>query len=291
MITSWNHGAEQIFGYRAADVIGRPITILFPPVRLGEEDELLARIGRGERVDHFETVRIRKDGVAIHVSVSLSPIRNEAGEVTGVSKIARDVTERVQLLARESAARREAEEADRVKDQFLATLSHELRTPLTSIFGWTRMLRSGQLDADTTARALDVIERNCRVQMDLITDLLDVSRIIVGQMTLKTTRLSVDRVVRAAVETIRPAALAKSITVDFSSEAGPPVLGDPDRLQQVAWNLLSNAVKFTPSGGRVTVKVYASPSMVNVVVSDTGIGIDAELLPYIFDRFRQADSS
>jgi signal transduction histidine kinase len=220
------------------------------------------------------------------VSVSLSPIRNEAGEVTGVSKIARDVTERVQLLARESAARREAEEADRVKDQFLATLSHELRTPLTSIVGWTRMLRSGELDAATTTRALDVIERNCRVQMDLITDLLDVSRIIVGQMTLKTTLLSVDGVVRAAVETIRPAALAKSITLDVSSEPAPPVLGDPDRLQQVAWNLLSNAVKFTPSGGRVTVKVSAAPSMVNVVVSDTGIGIDAELLPYIFDRFR-----
>jgi PAS domain S-box-containing protein len=291
VITSWNHGAEQIFGYRASEVIGRPITILFSPDRLGEERELLARIARGERVDHFETVRIRKDGVAIHVSVSLSPIRNEAGEVTGVSKIARDISERVQLLARESSARREAEEASRIKDQFLATLSHELRTPLTSIFGWTRMLRSGELDAETTARALDVIERNCRAQMDLITDLLDVSRIIVGQMTLRTTRLSVDRVVRAAVETIRPAAMAKNIDLDLSCEPAPPVLGDPDRLQQVAWNLLSNAVKFTPSGGRVTVKVSAAPSTVNVVVSDTGIGIDADLLPYIFDRFRQADSS
>jgi len=291
LITSWNHGAEQMFGYRASEVIGRPITILFPRDRLDEEDKLLARIARGERVDHFETLRIRKDGVAIHVSVSLSPIRNEAGEVTGVSKIARDVTERVQLLARESAARREAEEANRVKDQFLATLSHELRTPLTSIFGWTRMLRSGELDADTTARALDVMERNCRAQMDLITDLLDVSRIIVGQMTLKTTLMSLDRVVRAAVETIRPAALTKSITLDFSSEPGPPVLGDPDRLQQVAWNLLSNAVKFTPSGGRVTVSVAATGTTVSLVISDTGIGIDADLLPLIFDRFRQADSS
>jgi PAS domain S-box-containing protein len=286
VVTSWNEGAERIFGYSASEMIGRPITTLFPPDRRGEEEHFMERIGRGERVEHFDTIRVRKTGEPIHVSVTLSPIRDRSGQIVGVSKIARDIGERVELAAREQAARREAEEASRVKDEFLATLSHELRTPLTSIFGWARLLRSGAID-----RAIEVIERNCRTQVDLINDLLDISRIITGRMALNLRPLALDEVVKAAAESIRPAATAKQIRLDVSAGPVSHVLGDPSRLQQIVWNLLSNAVKFTGQGGRVAVTIGQEGSHVGVTVSDTGVGIESELLPHVFDRFRQADSS
>jgi signal transduction histidine kinase/ActR/RegA family two-component response regulator len=272
-------------------MIGRPITTLFPPDRLDEEVDFMERIGRGERVEHFDTIRVRKTGEPVHVSVTLSPIRDRSGRIVGVSKIARDIGERVELAAREQAARREAEEASRVKDEFLATLSHELRTPLTSIYGWARLLRSGSLEAGAIDRAIEVIERNCSTQVDLINDLLDISRIITGRMALNLRPLALDEVVQAAAESIRPAATAKQITLDVSTGPVPLVLGDSARLQQIVWNLLSNAVKFTGQGGRVAVTIGQEGSYVGVRVSDTGVGIEPELLPHVFDRFRQADSS
>jgi signal transduction histidine kinase/response regulator RpfG family c-di-GMP phosphodiesterase len=199
---------------------------------------------------------------------------------------------RAQLLVREQAARAEAERANRVKDEFLATLSHELRTPLTAILGWSRMLRTGQLDEAMRARALETIERNAYSQSQLIDELLDVSRIVTGKLTLSSRPVELLPVVEAAIDSIRPTADAKSVSLDVLLDpAAGKVSGDPSRLQQVIWNLFSNAVKFTPSGGRVSVRLERDGASARITVSDTGVGIDPQLIPYIFDRFRQADGS
>ena len=292
IVTSWNQGATRIFGYTADEMIGQPITVLFPPDRLHEEDEFLRRISRGERVEHFETIRVRKDGEQIHVSVTLSPVRDDNGTVIGASKIARDITEKMKLVLKERAARQEAEAANRVKDEFLATLSHELRTPLNAIFGWVRMLQTGALEPAKQEHALRVISRNCQAQLTLINDLLDMSRIVTGRVALKVATLYMNDLIDAAVEAIRPTAAEKGVTVDLVYEPdAPAVIGDAERLQQVVWNLLTNAVKFTEPGGRIAVRLYQAGSKVNVTIVDDGIGIDPAVLPHVFDRFRQEDSS
>jgi signal transduction histidine kinase/DNA-binding response OmpR family regulator len=200
--------------------------------------------------------------------------------------------ERARLLVREQDARAEAEAANRAKDEFLATLSHELRTPLTAILGWSHLLRTGNLPEDTSASALETIERNAKAQSQLIDDLLDVSRIITGQLRLDIGPVEIDGIIAAAVDSVRPAASAKNIVLHAELEPIPgPLLGDATRLQQVAWNLLSNAVKFTPEGGRVDVWLRRINSHVEVRVEDTGQGISAEFLPHVFDRFRQADGT
>ena len=193
--------------------------------------------------------------------------------------------ERVRLLA-------EAEEANRTKDEFLATMSHELRTPMTAILGWTHLLRTNSFDAEESAHALEIIERNAHVQTKLIDDLLDISRIISGKLRLEVRPVDLGAVVEAAVEATRPTAEAKAVRLQtlVDPQAGP-VSGDSDRLQQVAWNLLSNAIKFTPKGGRVQVRLERVNSHVQLVVSDSGRGISAEFLPHVFDRFRQADGA
>jgi signal transduction histidine kinase/CheY-like chemotaxis protein len=184
------------------------------------------------------------------------------------------------------------EQANQAKDEFLATVSHELRTPLNAMMGWATILRSGGLDEPTTAHALEVVERNARSQSQLIEDLLDVSRIISGKLRLDALPVSLAQVVRAAVDVVRPAADAKDVRLEVVLDAlAGPVLGDPDRLQQVVWNLLSNAVKFTPAGGRAQIRLRPVNSHVEIVVSDNGQGISSEFLPFVFDRFRQADGS
>jgi signal transduction histidine kinase len=203
---------------------------------------------------------------------------------------ARDA-ERNELLADTDQARLAAEEANRLKDEFLMTLSHELRTPLNAIWGWARMLRGSHIDAAARERAIDVIERNARVQLQLIEDLLDVSRIITGKLRLHLQRVDPAAVVTAAVESIRPAADAKGLhlAIDVAPSTGT-ITGDPDRLQQVVWNLASNAVKFTPAGGHVRISVRRVADHVEISVNDTGPGISAPMLSVIFERFRQADS-
>jgi CheY-like chemotaxis protein/nitrogen-specific signal transduction histidine kinase len=200
--------------------------------------------------------------------------------------------ENVRLLELERSAREAAEESNRLKDEFLATVSHELRTPLTAILGWSRLLEGGTLDDSVTQQAVEVIWRNAKAQAQIVDDILDVSRIITGNLYLDLHPLEVVPVVENAINVVRPTADAKGITIEKFFDSKPlMVSGDANRLQQVVWNLLSNAVKFTDSGGRVCVKVTRTGGAVEVSVSDTGRGISKEFLPYVFERFRQADST
>jgi PAS domain S-box-containing protein len=480
IILSWNPGAERIYGYSAAEVVGKSITMLIPPDRPDEEPHILEQIRRGMRVDHYETVRVRKDGTIIDVSLTVSPVKDAQGRIIGASKIARDITARkradeqlseqaeiietvnrlgqtlageldihnlvqavtdaateisnahfgsffynvldeaggsymlytlsgvpreafahfpmpratdlfgptfrgedailiadvkkdprygknspyygmpeghlpvtsylaVPIVSRsgevygglffghpeagvftERSARiieglaaqaavamdnarlfdaakraraeaetaaaekerlyRQAQESSRLKDEFLATISHELRTPLTAILGWAHMLRAGQINGESTAKALETIERNARAQGQLIDDLLDVSRIITGKLRIDVRPVDPNSFIESAIEAVQPAAEAKGVRVQKIMDTGAvSVGGDPVRLQQVVWNLLSNAIKFTPRGGRVQVRLERVNSHVEIVVSDTGAGIAPEFLPHVFDRFRQAD--
>jgi PAS domain S-box-containing protein len=430
IITSWNNAAERIFGYSSEEAIGRSITMLIPVERLDEEPQIIERLKRGEHIDHYETVRVTKDGRALDISLTISPIKNASGKIVGASKIARDITERkqaeqairenrewlqvtlssigdaviatnreglvsfinpvaesltgwsqqeadgvdlarvfsifneetrqrvespiaevlregtiarlasptvlirrdgteipiddsgapikdasgkilgailvfrsvterrqiekwsVELLAREREARKHAEEASRLKDEFLATISHELRTPLTSILGWSSMLRANDLGDADVARALETIERNAKSLAQLVQDLLDISRVATGQIRLEMRPLYPGSVINVAVEALRPAAQAKGIRLQTVLDTGAgPVLGDQGRLQQVLWNLLSNAVKFTPSGGKVTIVLEAHERSAVISVTDTGKGIAGEFLPFVFEKFTQADSS
>ncbi|HEX2641684.1 MAG TPA: response regulator [Thermoanaerobaculia bacterium] len=224
-------------------------------------------------------------------------LRREIGERRRAEEALQHMYEDLEILVQQrtaelSRAMREAEEANRMKDEFLATLSHELRTPLSAMLGWAQMLRTGRLDEATTSRALETIERNARAQSQLISDLLDVSRIITGKLRLDLRTLELPSVIEAALDSIRPAAEAKGVRLEVGLDRLiSPILGDADRLQQVIWNLLSNAVKFTPKGGRVEVRVVNTGEHLEVRVSDTGLGIRPDFLPYVFDRFRQAESA
>jgi signal transduction histidine kinase len=197
----------------------------------------------------------------------------------------------IRALLRAREAERQLREANRLKDDFLATLSHELRTPLNAIVGWAHVLRTPNLDPAVTTRAVESIQRNAEAQTRLIADILDVSRIVTGKLRIDSRPVDLARVVEAAVETVRPSAVARQVTVQTSLDGQAVVQGDASRIQQVAWNLLTNAVKFTPAGGTVRVTVRREPSRVQLVVEDTGIGIEPSFMPFVFDRFRQADAS
>lgn len=427
VIVSWNEGAQRIFGYAPHEIIGKPVTVLIPPEHLAEEPGILARIRRGERIDHYQTVRTRKDGSRLYVSLTVSPIRNALGEIVGASKIARDITlqkraeealkasdsrfrnladsapvliwmadssraftwfnrtwrdftgrpveqdqgfgwtqnvhaddlekclhaltssfearssfriehrlgradgawrwvinngtplyeglsdtfsgyvgsciditelrqaqsERDELLKAERAARSEAERLSHMKDEFLATLSHELRTPLNAIMGWSRLLRRVGTESPDYLRGLDTIERNAHVQAQIVGDLLDMSRIISGKVQLDIQALDLVEVITGAIDSVRPSVEAKKLRLQtmFDARGGARIRGDAGRLQQVFWNLLTNAVKFTPAEGKISVVLERVNSHVEITVADSGVGIKTEFLPFVFDRFRQADST
>lgn len=299
IVTSWNRAAEKLFGYTAGEMIGQSIVKVFPVETTHEELEILRRVRRGERVEIFDALRRHKDGSLFHVSLSISPILDATGRVVGVSKIARDITERKRteaereaLLQSERAARTEAEHAARVRDEFIAVVSHELRTPLNGILGWAHYLKHAKVDASTLGEGIAAIERGARAQAQLVEDLLDMNRITTGRLALDLKPVDLRHVVESAIATVRPAADGKRIrlTTSFDANVGI-VVGDPDRLQQVVWNLLSNAVKFTPLDGSVDVALRRGNGHVEVEVSDTGEGIEPDFLPHVFERFRQADSS
>jgi PAS domain S-box-containing protein len=432
VVTDWNEGAERLFGYTADEMIGQPIARLVPSGSKDEIPGILNAIRRGERVDHYETERVRKDGSHIHVSLTISPVRDASGKIVGASKIARDITdrrqaeerlrrhaertrqlldysraimtsmaeglylvdadglvtfvnpaaerlfgwtreellgrrmhdvthyahpdgspfpaeecaglrvlrdgavltdhqdvfirkdgsffpvtysasplreggrivglvvvfrdvtqamralaEREELLAVTEHARAQAEAANRAKEEFLSVVSHELRTPLSSILNWLRVLRTG--DPKHRQRALESMQRSAEAQTKLVEDLLDFSRITSGRLRVETRPIALGDVARASLDTVLPGAEAKGLRVEADLAApGAVVAADPERLQQVAWNLLSNAVKFTPPGGVVRVAVERGDGNVRLVVKDTGEGIAAEFLPYVFEPFHQA---
>ncbi|HEY0049207.1 MAG TPA: PAS domain S-box protein, partial [Pyrinomonadaceae bacterium] len=482
IITSWNKSAQRIFGYTAEEIVGKSVLTLIPPDLQHEENIIIGKIKSGERLEHYETTRVRKDGRLIDISLTVSPIKDLNGQIIGASKIARDISVRKQIeaklkeqseiletinhvgqmlsaeldqqklvqaitdaateltgaefgaffynvyqadggsymlyalsgvpreafagypmpratdmfgptfrgegtiriddvrqdprfgnnspyygmpeghlpvtsylavsvtsrsdevigglffghskagvftetheriieglaaqtatamdnarlydqaqkaikdreesLTREQEARRQAEIASQSKDEFLGLLSHELRTPLNAILGWTRMLTSTRMDEATVGKAIKTIDRNAQLQARLIEDMLDVSRIMSGKLRLDTQPIDLTSIVHAAIDTLRPAAEAKGIRVYVVLDYGAGmVLGDTVRLQQIAWNLLSNAIKFTPKQGSIKVFLERINSHLELTVSDTGPGIDEDFLPFVFDRFRQADSS
>jgi PAS domain S-box-containing protein len=291
---------ERMLGYRVEEWSETPnfwLTIVDPRdrERAARESAEFFQSGRGG-VSRFRW--IRKDGRPIWVEAQSRVIFDGRGMPVGMRGVTVDIStdidrqaERNELLQRTERARREAEQANRVKDDFLMTLSHELRTPLNAICGWVRMLRTSPMDEDRRRRALEVIERNSQTQLRLIEDLLDVSRIVSGKLQLRLQDVDLDALARAVCDTLRPAAEAKGIQLqaDVERDAGS-IAADPDRFQQVVWNLVSNAVKFTPNGGRVEVRVRRDMSWIELTVQDTGQGIDRSLLPVIFDRFRQGDT-
>jgi PAS domain S-box-containing protein len=423
VINSWNNAAERLFGYTAAEAIGRPVTMLIPPERVDEEPAILQRIMKGQFVDHFETVRQRKDGSLIDISLSISPLRNEEGIVTGASKIARDISdrkqkekevrfqahllsaveqaviatdlkgtvlywnefaewlygwtraeaiganiidltpaadtrdtageilarlrdgeswsgefltkkkdgslfpaqvtdspifaengdligivgvstditgrkraeeERARLLASERQARSDAEEANKLKDAFLATLSHELRNPLNVILGYAEvLLRSDEAKRSAfVKRAAEILKRNALAQSQLVRDLLDLSRLHMGKLSLNREAVSLMTTISNAVETVQEEATAKKVEVKVvASEEVSFVDADPLRLEQIVWNLLNNAVKFTPAGGTVTVRLGSEANQGVLSVEDTGEGIDPAFIPHVFEMFRQADAT
>ena len=431
IIRSWNKGAERVFGYSAEEMVGNPILILIPEDRHAEEELILERIRSGQRVEHFETIRVCKDGRHINVSLTISPIKNDRGEIVGASKIARDITgskeaeerlrralefdetvmlsmgeglftldnegrvtfmnpaaqrlfgwtltemlgrrmhdvthhshpdgspfpiqecagfavlregkmlteyedafirkdgsffdvvysssplrgdgkvtgvvvvfrdisdrkqadeERARLLQAEREARADAERANQLKDEFLATLSHELRNPLNVVIGYAEILRrSDDQKPDFVIKAAETIRRNALAQAQLVSDLLDLSRLQMGKLSLNKKPSSLSTIIKDAIETVRDEASIKPVSL--SIELDPEVMvveGDPVRLGQIAWNLLNNAIKFTPAGGEVSVRLIKDGGQAVIIVADNGQGIDSEFLPHVFEIFRQADAS
>ena len=291
---------EKMLGYSEEEWLSTPnfwLSIVHPDdkERAAAEATAIFESGKGG-ASRFRWMH--KDGHEVWVEAQSIVVNDETGPV-GMRGVTMDITaavkaeiERSELLRRESHARQQAEEASRLKEEFLATVSHELRTPLNAVVGWSRLLRSGQLDAEGKTHAVEVIERNAAAQRQIIEDLLDVSRIVTGKLRISTQPVDLLLVIHAAIDAVRPAAEAKEIQIVTHVEAPDVIVrADIERLQQVFWNLLANAVKFTPTGGTVDVYLERNDSLAEIRIEDTGPGVPDDFLPRIFERFSQADGS
>jgi PAS domain S-box-containing protein len=307
-VVTWNTGAQRINGYAADEIVGKHLSVFYPRDAVDSgwpEYELQVAAAEGQYQE--EGWRVRKDGSRFWAHVTITALRDESGHLRGYAKLTRDLSERQraqtreeyaalrdQMLEAERAARIEAQRTVHMKDEFLATLSHELRTPLNAILGWTQVLRMRAKGSEESqlVQGLTVIERNARAQVQLIDDLLELSRILAGQVRLDVQRVALVDVIRNAMESVQPAADGKGVRLESVLDARRGIVsGDAARLQQIVWNLLSNAIKFTPKGGRIQVLLERVNSHIEITVSDTGIGISAEFLPHVFGRFTQQDST
>ncbi len=314
VITSWNNGAERLFGYTAEETVGRPITLLIPADRLAEEAKILEQLKRGERVDHFETIRVRKDGSQLNISLTISPVKDADGRIIGASKVARDITDRIltDKALREYAD--QLKDADQRKDEFLATLAHELRNPLAPILNAVGLLKRPNLTAEHFQMAREIAESQLNQMVRLVDDLLDISRISRGRIELKKERVTLKSILDQALETSLPHVEAAGHKLSLSLPPGNVYLdGDPLRLAQVLSNLINNACKYSANNGKIEIKAEVepareikghqrdaangsgnavAPAAMKLVLSvkDTGIGIAPEDMPRLFKLFSQVDS-
>ena len=284
-IVSWNQGAERLFGYTAEEAVGKPITLIIPPDRMDEEALIISRLRKGERIEHYETVRLTKDGRPVEISLTISPIRDGANTIVGASKVARDITQRRVI---EQALR----DADRRKDEFLATLAHELRNPLAPIRNSLHILRVTAISDPAVDRVRDIMERQVAHMVRLVDDLLEISRITRGKIELRKERVELAAVIGSAVETSKPLmdAAGQELIISFPPE--PLTLdADPVRLAQVFSNLLNNASKYSDSGSKIWLTARREGKSAVVSVRDAGIGIPPDMLPRIFEMFAQGQDS
>jgi PAS domain S-box-containing protein len=285
IVTSWNAAARRLFGYEPEEIVGKPITTIIPRELHAEEDGILARLRCGERIDHYETIRVAKDGRRIDVSLTVSPIRGEDGTIVGASTIARDVSER-------KLTERASREADRQKDEFLATLAHELRNPLAPICAAAELLRNAKSLAPELRAATAILERQARQMTHLVDDLLDMSRITSGRIRLHPEPVNLGELLKSVTDTYRQSAeTARHRVILTAPEGFVHVSGDRVRLTQILSNVLHNAVKYTPPGGTIEITLRAEGGQAVVSVRDNGMGIPPEMLDHIFEPFAQVDRS
>jgi PAS domain S-box-containing protein len=292
VITAWNKAADGVYGYTAEEVVGKTSDILYPPgvdflTTWNAEKEIAIRTGKFEATEQ----RLKKDGTKFSAFLVLTPLYDEAGKLQGFLKLVRDITEHVEHQEAIRLKTVELEQANKSKDNFLAILSHELRNPLVSILGYSNLLLSGRLGENEQKKAIATIARNAKLQVEMIEDLLDISRIVSGKISLSKETVPICEVVHQVVESFRPAATAKGIIIEENyKELAVFAEADRRRLQQIVFNLLSNAIKFTDSGGKVRVSVTCENNQATIAVEDTGIGIPPSKIDKIFDRFQQAEA-
>ena len=288
IITSWNPGAEKIFGYTESEAIGKPILMLIPPALQSEEAHIIGQIRRGRRVDHFETVRVTKEGKEINISLTVSPIKNAAGGIIGASKIARDITEQIKVQKQLEQYARQLKNLNNSKDEFIGMASHELKTPLTSITAYLQLLERNLVD-EINKNFVNKTVRHVKKLSDLVSDLLDVSKIEAGKLQLNPTQTDLDELLKEAIETAQPG-IPKHRIVCKTATPGITVFADRQRLEQVVINLLTNAAKYSPKADKIIVEAKTSETGVIVSVQDFGIGIREDQITKIFSRFYRAEN-
>ncbi|HEU5443503.1 MAG TPA: PAS domain S-box protein, partial [Steroidobacteraceae bacterium] len=285
IVTSWNPAATRLFGYLPAEIVGRPIMTIIPPELHAEEVEILARLRRGERIEHYETVRLAKDGHRIDISLTISPVRGKDGTIMGASKIARDISLRKRTEQR-------LREADQQKDEFLATLAHELRNPLAPICAAAELLKNAKSLAPELRAATAILERQARHMTHLVDDLLDISRITSGRIRLQQEAVELGELLKTLIDTHRHSLQSARHQATVAIPDSPVhVSGDRVRLTQILSNILHNAVKYTPPGGRIEIALRVEDRQAIASVRDNGMGIPVERLEHIFEPFAQLDTS